>query len=146
MACFRRIIGRSSADTDDHVDSILVDGFDPATVLTSEAQHCDVAFITVASSGRSGLADVLVGSVTVDTVRFAACPVLVTGPSIRHDRHRPLQTRIAFRARNGRRSTGSEPQPSGGQTSRVRKVTSSGRHQSTNHAGTSTEIGPSATT
>jgi nucleotide-binding universal stress UspA family protein len=67
------------------VDSILVDGFDPAKVLTSEAQHCDAAFITVASSGRSGLARVMVGSVTVDTVRRAACPVLVSGPGIRRD-------------------------------------------------------------
>jgi nucleotide-binding universal stress UspA family protein len=65
------------------VDSSLVDGFDPAKALVSEARHRGAAFVTVASLGRSGLARIIIGSVAADTVRRAACPVLVRGPSTR---------------------------------------------------------------
>jgi nucleotide-binding universal stress UspA family protein len=67
------------------VESVLLDGFDPAKALISEADHCEATFVTVASSGRSGLARVMVGSVTADTVRRAACPVLVSGPRVQRD-------------------------------------------------------------
>jgi nucleotide-binding universal stress UspA family protein len=63
------------------VDSSLVDGFDPAKALISEARHRGAAFVTVASHGRSGLARIIIGSVAADTVRRASCPVLVSGPS-----------------------------------------------------------------
>jgi nucleotide-binding universal stress UspA family protein len=64
------------------VESVVVDGFDPADALTAEARHRRAAFVAVASHGRTGLARAVLGSVAVATVRKAPCPVLVSGPAV----------------------------------------------------------------
>jgi nucleotide-binding universal stress UspA family protein len=64
-------------------DHRIVDGFDPADTLAALAASDRVAAISVASHGRSGLARVVLGSVAMQTIRRAPCPVLVTGPGVR---------------------------------------------------------------
>jgi nucleotide-binding universal stress UspA family protein len=65
------------------VDAVLVDGFNPAETLTSEAALRRAGFIVLASHGRTGVARAVLGSVAVATVRRAPCPVLVSGPGVR---------------------------------------------------------------
>jgi nucleotide-binding universal stress UspA family protein len=64
------------------VDTAVVDGFDPADALTAEVRQRHAAFVAIASHGRTGLGRVVLGSVAVNTVRKAPCPVLVSGPAV----------------------------------------------------------------
>lgn len=56
------------------VERRVVEG-DPAHVLEQEAEHADL--LVVGSKGRTGLASVLLGSVTRHVVDHARCPVVV---------------------------------------------------------------------
>lgn len=55
---------------------------DPSLAIVREAANIGGALIVAASHGRSGLADVLLGSVAAGIVRNATCPVLLVGPSV----------------------------------------------------------------
>jgi nucleotide-binding universal stress UspA family protein len=58
----------------------------PATVLADMARRLPAGLIAMSTHGRSGLARMTMGSVTMATVRHAPCPVLVVRPERLRDR------------------------------------------------------------
>ena len=58
------------------VDAVQI-GKDVADKIVNYAQRHEIDLIVVASHGRTGLAQLLLGSVAEKVVRFAPCPVLV---------------------------------------------------------------------
>ncbi len=74
-------------------DYAMVDGYDAADTLAKLAGSDHATAIAVASHGRTGLAHVVLGSIAMQTIRRAPCPVLVTGPGVhRHAGDGPTTT------------------------------------------------------
>jgi nucleotide-binding universal stress UspA family protein len=69
-------------------DYEVVDGFDAAETLVTDAAKLPASFIGVATHGRTGLARVAVGSVAMQVVRHAPCPVLVVRSQPLHGSNR----------------------------------------------------------
>ena len=59
------------------VRHILIRNGTPHHEITEAARELEADLIIIATSGRSGLAHVLVGSTTERVIRYAPCPVLV---------------------------------------------------------------------
>lgn len=62
------------------IDYDALHGPDPGDAIVDFAQKQEAAMIVMATHGRSGLQRALYGSVAMDVVRHAACPVLVVRP------------------------------------------------------------------
>jgi len=60
----------------------ILHGDDPSIAIVTEAADIGAALIVAATHGRSGLSDVLLGSVAAGIVRHATCPVLLVGPAV----------------------------------------------------------------
>ena len=59
------------------VDTVMLAGGDPATVISEWAESHDVDLIAVATHGRTGFRRLALGSVTEALVRRSRTPVLV---------------------------------------------------------------------
>ena len=70
------IVGRGPVGYD------TLHGRDPARAIVDHAERNDVAMIALATHGRTGLSRLLHGSVAMDVIRAASCPVLVERPPI----------------------------------------------------------------
>jgi nucleotide-binding universal stress UspA family protein len=57
-------------------------GADPAAAVVHHAARLPAAAIAMATHGRSGLARVVLGSITMSVVRHSTCPVLVIRPAV----------------------------------------------------------------
>ncbi len=60
------------------IEKVMERGISPHEVITGYAKNNIVNLIVMATHGRSGVAHVLLGSVTEKVIQTASCPVLVT--------------------------------------------------------------------
>jgi len=58
----------------------VVMGEEPAAAIIAFARRADVDFIVMATHGRSGLREVVQGSVAAEVVRSGVAPVLLVRP------------------------------------------------------------------
>ncbi|MEZ6141080.1 MAG: universal stress protein [Zavarzinella sp.] len=52
-------------------------GDDPVDVITNYAKSNEISLIVIATHGRTGLREIIMGSVAQGVVKYAPCPVLV---------------------------------------------------------------------
>lgn len=72
------------ADIERPVSSLAIQGINAAEAVVARAKSSGAALIAMTTHGRTGLPRVVMGSITMDVVHNASCPVLV---------HRPLRLR-----------------------------------------------------
>ncbi len=75
-------LAKSMAEGRDHaIDYDVLHGHDPAGELTDYAKRYGASMIAMSTHGRSGVWRVTAGSVAMDVVRHAHCPVLLNRPA-----------------------------------------------------------------
>jgi len=80
-ACAKEFIGKNQSGTV-QVDTAVMIG-EPFADICQRAEQEQVDLIIMGSHGRTGLSQVLLGSVAERVVRHASCPVLVVGKKAR---------------------------------------------------------------
>lgn len=64
------------------VTTLVPEGLDPASAILLAAQDQEAALIAIATHGRSGLPEVILGSVASSVIKQATVPVLLIRPSL----------------------------------------------------------------
>lgn len=75
-----RLARRLKKQTHERVEFEILHGDHPARTITTFADDTGAAFIVASTHGRSGFARIRLGSVAMDIVRHAPCPVVLQRP------------------------------------------------------------------
>ena len=71
-----RLLRRKKVKTKDY-RLVILQGGDPARLITQQAAKSRSSMIVMGSQGRTGLQRLILGSVAEKTIRYAQCPILI---------------------------------------------------------------------
>lgn len=78
----RMLHERKPSNAGVHAEHHLLQG-DPALEIVALAEHEHADMIVMSSHGRTGLARLMMGSITEAVMRAAPCPILIVKPQVR---------------------------------------------------------------